>query len=459
MKKLSDMKEVDIAKFLEKEYRDFQLYTLEDRAIPYLSDGLKPVQRKILYALFKNANKGLTKVSSVTGLVLSYHPHGTASIESAIVNMAQNFVFSNNYPLIAKKGWFGERMEPMAAAPRYIECELAEITKELLFDDLNQVEMIPTYDEKNMEPKHLLPKLPIMLLNGAEGIGTGFSCIIPSYHHKDLIDAMLSFIKTKKIKKLTPFFDGFKNEMIYEKEKNRYLFNIKLEKINGKFFITELPRGVDAKKIYEHLKNLIEKDIIRDYTDNSVKNDINIEIILKKGYNPRLETLYEQINISTYMNPNFTLINDDGVVIYDNVEKIIEHFTTERLKIVKRRYELLHKDCQDRIIKSSELIRFIKDKHYAVAESKIDKGSYIDYLKKNKFIHFEYLASLPIYRMTKDEVEKAQNIINEDKKMMKDYEKIFKNPKEVENTLIDELQNLNLKLNNLLRKKWDEKAK
>ena len=119
---LHSLEAVPLSQIVKEEYRTYQIYTLMDRAIPYLQDGLKPGQRRILYTLWKNQSKGLMKVSSATGLVLTLHPHGPASIETAIVNMAQDYTFSNNYPLVAKKGYFGERMETGAAASRYIEC-------------------------------------------------------------------------------------------------------------------------------------------------------------------------------------------------------------------------------------------------------------------------------------------------------------------------------------------------
>jgi len=130
---LHSMESIPLTDIVKEEYRNYQIYTLMDRAIPYLQDGLKPGQRRILYTLWRNQSKGLTKVSSATGLVLTLHPHGPASIESAIVNMAQDYTFSNNYPLIDKKGYFGERMETAPAAGRYIECRLGKVSEFLLF--------------------------------------------------------------------------------------------------------------------------------------------------------------------------------------------------------------------------------------------------------------------------------------------------------------------------------------
>ena len=266
------MDAVPLEKLVKDEYRTYQIYTLMDRAIPYMQDGLKPSQRRILYTLFRNQSKGLVKVSSLTGLVLTLHPHGPASVESSIVNLAQDYTFSNNYPLIDKKGYFGERMETQAAAARYIECKLGEVAKVLLFDDMNQVEMIPNYDEKVMEPVSFLPKLPIMLLNGAEGIGTGFSSVIPSFNHKDIIKSMISFINDNKAKKVKPWVRNY-SEKVETDKKGRILFNMGFREIGGKIYITELPKGYDAKKLYKFLGNQIDKD--------NIKRLVNILILLQ----------------------------------------------------------------------------------------------------------------------------------------------------------------------------------
>ena len=216
---LHSLDTVSLTEVVKEEYRNYQIYTLMDRAIPYLQDGLKPGQRRILFTLWKNQSKGLMKVSSATGLVLTLHPHGPASVESAIVNMAQDYTFSNNYPLIDKKGYFGERMETAPAASRYIECKLGKVADFLLFDDMNQVDMVPNYDEKVMEPVCLLPKLPIMLLNGAEGIGTGFSSVIPSFHHSDLINSIIQFVETGTAKKLKSYVHYYKNKIEVDERK------------------------------------------------------------------------------------------------------------------------------------------------------------------------------------------------------------------------------------------------
>lgn len=454
---LGNLKEIKLNELVEQEYKTYQMYTLYDRAIPYLVDGLKPAQRRILYTLYKNMNKGLMKVSSATGLVLSLHPHGPPSIESGIVNMAQDYAFANNYPLIDKKGYFGERMETNPAASRYIECKLAKMTERLLFDDLNQVNMVLNYDEKILEPEFLLPKLPIMLLNGAEGIGTGFSSLIPSFHHKDIIDSMIQYVKTGKAKKIKPWVNHYTDEIVFDKEKKKFIFTIRIEKIKDSFFITELPKNYDSKKIYATLGKLIEEEYLKDYIDSSEKNTIKIELIFKKGNAPTLAKIIEKMNITSSLVPNYTLINDDGVITFDNPEDIIELFAEQRLIVTKRRYELKVKDTQDAITKNNEIIRFIKDKHYAQAESKKNRADYVDYLKKNKFVYFDYLAEMAIYRLTKEEVERRQLLVSEDSKKIKEYKRILSSKTLIQEQLFAELAEVNDMMNAYLREKNKDK--
>jgi DNA gyrase subunit A len=456
-KYLHSLESVSLSRLVREEYRTYQIYTLMDRAIPYLQDGLKPGQRRILYTLWKNQSKGFQKVSSATGLVLTLHPHGPASVETTIVNLAQDYTFANNYPLIDKKGYFGERMEPMPAASRYIECKLGEISRILLFDDLDQVEMVPNYDEKVMEPVSLLPKLPLMLLNGAEGIGTGFSSVIPSFNHKEIIESMIQVIQTGKPKKIRPFVNHFKNKIQHDKE--RLIFNIKFEEIDGKYYITEIPRNYDAVKLYKYLNRFIENGYLKDYIDSSVNNDIKVELVFKKGQQPTFEEVQNKMAASTSMIPNYTLISERGIKIFDSPDEIIEIFTSQRLAVVKRRYELLCKNLEESIRQNNEIITFIKNKEYEVATKQKDRKSFVDYLIKEKYHFSDYLADMPIYRMTKDEVQKRKLLVEEESSRLKDYQKISKSGSLVQKKLIEELNEIDIKIDQWLVMKEQEAKK
>lgn len=455
---LHSMSAIPLHDLVKEEYRTYQIYTLMDRAIPYLQDGLKPSQRRILFTLWKNSNKGLVKVSSLTGLVLTLHPHGPASVEQSIVNLAQDYAFSNNYPLIDKKGYFGERMETQAAAARYIEAKLGKVAELLLFDDMNQVQMAPNYDEKVMEPVGLLPKLPIMLLNGAEGIGTGFSSVIPSFNHADIAKSMISFVETGKIKKIKPYFRYYSGQVEVD-EKGRIITRMEFKQVGDKIFITEVPKGYDSTKIYRHLNKFMDNDFIKDYIDSSVDNTINIELIFKRGQNPTLKEVVQTMGVSSSIVPNYTLITEKGVKVFHTSEEILEVFTIQRLAVTKRRYELLIEEYQERLDKNNEIIRFIKEKHYAIAEKKANRKDYIDYLVKQKFVYAEYLADMAIYRMTKEEVEKRLLLIKEDTKALNEFKKILKSPQLIKDKLVEELNEVTKKLSAIMDDKEKEKKR
>lgn len=453
---LHSLESIPLERIIKDEYRTYQIYTLMDRAIPYLQDGLKPSQRRILFTLYKNQSKGLMKVTGLTGLVLTLHPHGPASIETSIVNLAQDYTFSNNYPLIDKKGYFGERMETQAAAGRYIECKMGEVAKVIMFDDMNQVEMVPNYDEKVMEPSSLLPKLPVMLLNGAEGIGTGFSTVIPSFNHNDIIKSMIQVVETGRARKLKTWTRNYKGSVQVERT-GRIHYSMEFKKIGDKIFITELPRGYDAKKIYKHLTKYIESDFIKDYIDSSVDNDIMIELLFKRGQNPSLKEVISTVGTTAAQSPNYTLISEKGVTVLRQAEEIIEIFTAQRLEVVKRRYELLISDAKDRLKKNNEIIRFIKQKYYAQAEKKNNRKAFVEYLSKNKFVYAEYLSDMAIYRMTKDEVTKRQLVIADDKKKIAAYEKIVSSSAKIKKKLIEELTEVGSKIDSIMKSREDAK--
>ncbi|MBT4792767.1 MAG: hypothetical protein HON90_14425 [Halobacteriovoraceae bacterium] len=453
---LHSLEAIPLEAIVKEEYRTYQIYTLMDRAIPYLQDGLKPSQRRILFTLWRNQSKGLMKVTGLTGLVLTLHPHGPASVESSIVNLAQDYTFSNNYPLIDKKGYFGERMETQAAAGRYIECKLGEVAKLILFDDMNQVDMVPNYDEKVMEPVGLLPKLPVMLLNGAEGIGTGFSSVIPSFNHKDIIKSMVQFIQTGKARKIKPWVRNYVESVTVEKTK-KITFRMGFKKISDKIFITELPRGYDAKKVYKFLNKHIDNDFIKDYIDSTVDNSVMIELVFKHGQQASLAEVQNVMGTTTSLSPNYTLISERGVKVLDEPEQIIEIFTAQRLKIVKRRYELLIFDAKERLKKNNEIIRFIKQKHYAIAEKKANRKAYVEYLTSKKFIFAEYLADMAIYRMTKEEVSKRNLMIKDDKAKISLWEKIVASPLRIKKELIKELEDIGTQLEQIMKVKEDKK--
>ena len=232
-----------------------------------------------------------------------------------------------------------------------------------------------------------------------------------------------------------------------------------LEEENGKIYITELPKGYDASRIYKYLGKHIEKDYIKDFVDSSVDNDIKIEIIFKRGKTPPLDEVQKKLGASSSLTPNYTLISEKGVRIFNRAEEIIEIFTEQRLKIVKRRYELFCDDLQHKINQNNEIIRFIKEKQYEKATKSKNRKTYVDYLGTKKFKFADYLADMPIYRMTKDEVERRILMVRDDKKKFAEYKKIAGSQALIKKKLIEELEDVKAKLTEVTAKRDMEKKK
>ena len=203
----------------------------------------------------------------------------------------------------------------------------------------------------------------------------------------------------------------------------------------------------------------MESDLLKDYIDSSVDNEIRIELIFKRGQTPTLEEVEKALGVTTSVVPNYTLINEKGVKVFDTAEEIIEIFTAQRLVVTKRRYELLIKDYEDRLTKNNEIIRFIKEKHYAVAEKKANRKDYVDYLTKSKFQYADYLADMAIYRMTKEEVEKRLLLIKEETKALNEFKRVLKSPELIKQKLIDELRDVDTKLSAIMDEKEKDKKK
>lgn len=233
---------------------------------------------------------------------------------------------------------------------------------------------------------------------------------------------------------------------------------MKFEEIGGSIYITELPRGYDASKVYKYLTKYIDEDYIKDFIDSSVNNDIKIELIFKKGQQPKLSEVEKKMGMVTTQVPNYTLISERGVKIFNTPEEIVEIFAETRLQVVKRRYELLVEDLEKKIRQNNEIIRFIKDKEYEVATKTANRKSFVEYLDKKKFTFSDYLADMPIYRMTKEEVEKRKLLVKDDTDSMRDFDKIAKNPKLVEKKLIEELKEVDQKVTEWIKKRDQEKS-
>lgn len=426
-------KEVDITDFINKELKHFSVYD-NSRSIPNITDGLKPSQRKILYSCFKRNLITPIRVAQLAGYVsenAEYH-HGEASLNGAIVNMAQDFVGSNNINVLHPKDMFGTRCYPAgtdSASPRYIHTCLEKITKLIYREqDFPLLEYMKGDEGDSIEPYFYTPIIPMILINGTKGIGTGFSTTIPSYNPNDIIDYLRNKLRTcKKEVKLIPWYNKFKGSI--EKEtKQKYICKGVYERISDTIIkITELPIHKWTENYKEFLDSLIDKDIIKSYKNNSTDTDILFEIKFKDK--EMIDKLLRCNQLETFLDL-VTPISLTNLILFDeklrirkfeNIEEIIDYFFHIRLDFYGKRKEYILKKISKELEKLGEKYRFMK----LVIEDKIKifkqkKESIIENLKNNNFKQqdnsYDYLLKIYIDNFTYEELKKIKEKIDSIKK-------------------------------------------
>src|SRR5438552_18433443 len=199
---LLHLPEDPLRELIDENFIQYASYVIRDRAIPQLEDGLKPVQRRILHALYEKDDGRFNKVANIVGHAMQYHPHGDVSIEEALVNLV------NKSYLIEGQGNFGNIFtgDPPAAS-RYIECRLTDLALTEIFND-DLTEFVPSYDGRNQEPVALPSKLPLLLMLGTEGIAVGMSCKILPHNFPELLEAQIAILKKQPFKLLPDFPTG-----------------------------------------------------------------------------------------------------------------------------------------------------------------------------------------------------------------------------------------------------------
>ncbi|MEK6795856.1 MAG: DNA gyrase subunit A [Spirochaetota bacterium] len=432
----------------------YSRYVCDSRAIPNEIDGLKPVQRRILWTMYNSsARNAFTKTVKVAGLVMGYHPHGDRSIQDAISAMAQEFPFANNYALIAGEGTFGDVLDPSAiASPRYTEVRLSEFAKDVgIFDCLEDIDYIPNYDETDKEPVFFVAKLPLVLINPAQGIATGFRCSIPSFRLGDVVDALIKFLVKGKVPKLTPWVKGYDGEVKYWKNEARALvvtttFKTAVEK--GTVYLTDAPQGYNRERAIGLLEKLLDNktDWFNNYTDYSHER-FHIELNLKRGVKPLPENMPGLMDVVTNDVCAYNMITAAGKLEEICPEDVIRHFAAHRMAHLRKRFKRLALIEEEKIERNSELIRFIKEGWNKKVVGIKSKSALEGDLKKAKFVYNEWLASLPIYRLTEDEVDKCKKLIADSKAALTNYNGLLKSETKLIGFIVGELTDL--------KKKWD----
>lgn len=417
--------EATISDYIHKQLKHFSSYD-NVRSIPNICDGLKPSQRKVLYGCLKKKITTPVKVSQLSGYISEhseYH-HGEASLQSTIISMAQNFMGSNNINLLFPENQFGSRIKngKDASSPRYISTRLSEITKFLFPEPDSSLLEYTKGDEGNyVEPDFYSPIIPMILINGSRGIGTGYSTNIPMYNPQDIIDYLKNILNKKENKEeLIPWYRGFKGTIVKQK-KDKYITNGVYEfKSPNKIIIRELPIGIEIENYKDFLDSLVESGFLKSFNTYGTPKIIHYELIfkdenlLKKLLNNGnvLDQLNLQSNIAT---SNMVLFTPEGTIKkYSSPEKIISDYFPYRLKLYKKRKLNQIKNFESEIRKISNRIKFIE---YIIDNKikvfRVKKNIVIEKLEKLEFDKendsFEYLLKMSVDSFTEEEIKKLNN--------------------------------------------------
>ncbi len=351
---------------VDRGFLDYASYVIRDRAIPNLADGLKPVQRRIMHVLHTLDDGRFIKVASVTGETMKYHPHGNASIDDAIV------VIANKRYLIEGQGNFGNiHTGDPAAAPRYIECRLTELARAELFND-EITDFIPTYDGRNKEPVALPCKLPLTLMLGTEGIAVGLSARILSHNFPELLEAQIAILKKQPFKCLPDFpTGGLMDARDYQDGKGTVKVRAKIKtKDESTVVIKEIPPTTTTESLIASIEDAVQKGKLKVKSINDFTSEnVEIEIKCPAGVDAEklVDALYAFTDCEVSISSRIIVIKDNRPVEL-TVSEVLRENTDQLVRILKRELELSEKNLLDELhYRTLERI-FIEERIYKLIE-------------------------------------------------------------------------------------------
>jgi len=365
---------VNIEEEMRRSYLDYSMSVIIGRALPDVRDGLKPVHRRILYAMHDMGllhNRKHSKCAGVVGeLLKKYHPHGDSAVYDALVRLAQPW--SMRYPLIDGQGNFGSVDGDPPAAYRYTECRMTRIAEEMLVDiDKDAVDFVPNFDEVTVEPVVLPARIPNLLINGANGIAVGMATNIPPHNLTEIVDAAITLINNPAatLPEILKFVQGpdFPTAGIihgkagildaYKTGRGRFMMRAKaaienLTKDKQAIIVTEIPYQVNKAKLVERIAELVNDkttEDIADIRDESSREGMRIVIELKRGAEPQI--VLNQLFKHTQMQESFSMIL--LAIVHGQPREMglipaIQHFIDHRVDVVRRRTAYLLAKAKER---------------------------------------------------------------------------------------------------------------
>ena len=474
---------VNISTEMKEAYLDYAMSVITSRALPDVRDGLKPVHRRILYAMHE---MGLTssgrfrKSAAVVGDVLGkYHPHGDVAVYDSMVGMAQEF--SYRYPLIFGQGNFGSIDGDGAAAMRYTEAKMAKISSEILRDlEKNTVDFRPNYDQTRKEPIVLPTAVPSLLLNGTLGIAVGMATNIPPHNLGEVVDATLHLIKEKDAttEDLMQFIKGPDfpiGGIVYNRADLLHAYSTGrggvvtrgeaeiVEQKSGMFqiIITSIPYRVNKSNLIESIAGLVQEkklEGIKGLRDESAK-DIRIAIDLKNGVNPQkvLNYIYRHTQLEQSFHFNIVALVD-GVPQTLSLKSMLSEFIGHRQVVVKRRTEFDLQKAKDRehiLLGLKKALDHIDRVISVIRASKDTLVAKMNLMKEFKFSELQAVAILEM-RLQKLAGLERKNVeleLKEKQELIKELESLLASPKKMLGVISSELEAIKEKYSDTRRTK------
>jgi DNA topoisomerase-2 len=330
------VKQLNITDFVHKDLVNFSLADLK-RSIAHVADGLKPSQRKVMYSCFQKNLKDEMKVAQLAAYVAeksAYH-HGEVSLAETIVKLANDYTGSNNINLLEPCGQFGTRLMggKDASQTRYIFTKLTKEARKLFDPKDDAILNYLDDDGRSIEPDFYMPTLPMVLVNGTEGIGTGFSCYVPPFNPDDIKSNIERMIVGEELVEMKPWFRGFKGK-VFKDDAGLWITEGVWRDTGSRLKVTELPPGRWTQDYKEYLDTLVDKKMITSFTNNSTTEDVDFEIF---GYSGK--DLIKDLKLrKTFHTTNMHLFHPTkGIYKYTSPAEILKDFVELRLEHYKKR--------------------------------------------------------------------------------------------------------------------------
>ena len=419
----SIIERITASRFLDEKLRLYSAHS-NVRGIPYIGDGFKQAHRKAVWGMLKRGENAdfdtVERIAAAAASTTDYH-HGVGSLEGTIVGLAQDFAGANNVPLFKKFGQFGSRLSKHPSASRYIKTKLNNTFRQIFRKDDDLIFDHVMSNGVPVEPKFFTPVLPLVLINGAEGMGTGHSTFIMSYNPDDIKSAILKLLDGKTLKKnsLLPWWNGFTGTVSRDTETGQIVIEGSYTVKEGRsptITITELPIGMESESYESHLHKLEDKELIID-SDN-MSDEAGFEFVVRVPRSTLLlsdEEIKKHFKLIKRETENLTVWDGDGVLRrFDCVEDLLEHWVVWRIDRYEDRRQAMMKKISADIVWAGLKIRFIK---FYLANYKFFRDTpnkeLVERLVQEGFDRHEELLGMPMRNLTHDKIKELEKDVED----------------------------------------------